>query len=273
MSVGIVGGGAEARVAARNRERHRLGGRSIGFWLAVGLLSSAVAVSAGAAVVAERVEIPSGEWRLVGDLVVPEAAGRVPVALLLNQAAGDRSVYGRLAEELARRGIASLRLDLRGHGESTNVGRFVAAEGTAILDGTPLDVAAALEVLRSRPGIDAGRIAVVGASYSGEKMMEAARAAGFATAYVGLSPGSLSGDSIDAIDRQGFPFLLVTSRDERWMKEVAAALRERSRSAHFLELDGSAHATDLLDEHPGLAGIVAEWIEGALLAAGTAGER
>ena len=90
--------------------------------LALGLCSSVLAQS-------ERISIQSQGWELVGDLTIPEvdanadtdSVAPVPAVLMLNQAAGDRTPYVDLAGYLADRGIASLRLDLPGHGESTNL--------------------------------------------------------------------------------------------------------------------------------------------------------
>jgi dienelactone hydrolase len=207
----------------------------------------------------ERVTIESGEWKIVGDLVLPRSVAPLAVVILLNKAAGDRTAYVGLADQLARYGIGSLRVDLRGHGDSTNRGRFVPAAGTAIIKDTERDVAVAHEWLRKDKRVDSHRIGFVGASYSGEAMMQAARTTGYAAAYVGLSPGSLSDESIAAIDREHLTWLLVVSRHERYLTEVAQTLRERSRSAEFLELSGTAHATDLLKAHPDLAERIALW--------------
>ena len=201
----------------------------------------------------ERVTLASGGWELAGDLSVPESPARVPAVILLNRAAGDRQAYRGLADALARCGIASLRLDLRAHGESTNLGRFVPAEGTEMLKDSDLDVAAAFEHVKRDPRIDPGPIGFVGASHSGEFMMVAGRARGYGAAYVGLSPGSLSDESIAAIDGASLPWLLVVARHERHLKEVAQAYRDQSRTGDFLEVSGTEHATGLLADHPGLA--------------------
>jgi len=208
---------------------------------------------------AERVTIESGGWRIVGDFVVPHAGAPTAAVVLLNQAAGDRAVYVELADQLARCGIASLRLDLRGHGESTNLGRFDPRAGTSILDGSEQDIVAAVTFVTHDRRIDPGRIGFVGASYSGELMMEAARLTKFGAAYVALSPGSLSDASITAIDREHIPFLLVVSRHERHVAEVVQAVRNQSRMAELLELNGNEHATDILVTHRGLAEIIAVW--------------
>ena len=57
-------------------------------------------------------------WILVGDLSLPDSDNPAAVVLMLNKAAGDRTVYEEMARALHDRGIASLRLDLRGHGDS-----------------------------------------------------------------------------------------------------------------------------------------------------------
>jgi len=219
-----------------------------------------------------RVVIENGGWELVGDLTLPRGAGRFPVVLLLNKAAGDRTAYHSLAAELAARGIASLALDMRGHGESTNLGIFTPGENadrTLIWDSQS-DVDAAVRWLRARPEIDGSRVGIVGASYSGEEMAEVGRLAGYEKVYVALSPGSFSDASIEGIDSSGADWLLVVSRDERYLKEIAAETRIRSRSVEVWELSGAEHATDLLGTHDDLAERIAVWIDTRLT--GTIGD-
>lgn len=234
------------------------------FALAVSLPAAGQTRSGGTAT-SERVEIESDGWKIIGDLLLPRSPSPMPALILLNGAAVDRSHYEGMAEELARVGIASLRVDLRGHGESVNLGKFVPGDGE-FLAASSHDVAAAFQFLRADKRIDPARIGMVGASYSGEAMMVAAKQVGYAAAYVGLSPGSLSDESIAAIDAHNVPFLLVVARHERYLKEVAQALRDQSRTAEFLELSGTEHATRLLRAHPGLAARLALWFRVKLVA-------
>lgn len=81
----------------------------------------------------ERITIDSGGWKLIGDILLPDTITPVPVVILLNKAAGNRTVYGELSAHLLKNGIGSLQIDLRGHGESINRGRFTPEEGTLIL--------------------------------------------------------------------------------------------------------------------------------------------
>jgi dienelactone hydrolase len=179
---------------------------------------------------------------------------------MLNKANGDRRVYTDLARALASRGIASLRLDLRGHGESTNRGTFVPGLANAAAEPAETDVVAAVRWLRAQPFVDPARVGIVGASYSGETMAIAGRAGARANAYVALSPGSLSAETIDAIDQSRVAWWVLRSRNERFVRDVVEALRTRSQTARVTEVDGTAHATDILVVHPELADEIAEWL-------------
>jgi alpha-beta hydrolase superfamily lysophospholipase len=185
---------------------------------------------------------------------------------MLNQAAGNRGAYVELAQDLADRGIASLRLDLRGHGESTNLGRFVPGDSltTPFIWESEADVIAARRYLASLETIDEERIAIVGASYSGEEMAEAGRLTTFARAYVALSPGSFSDESIAGIDTSGVPWLFVASREERFLQEITAAVVAQTRTAGIVLVPGRAHASNLLEDRPDLVLRIAAWLDQAL---------
>lgn len=213
-----------------------------------------------------RVVIENGEWKLVGDLTLPDTPGKVPAVLMLNKAAGDRTAYNDLAVNLAERGIASIALDMRGHGESTNVETFVPGPDSNrdLIWDSQVDVIAALAWLRDHPRVATDRLAIVGASYSSEEAAEAGRLQGFEKAYVMLSPGSFGDESIDEIDTSGASWLLVISRNERYLKDITEETRERSRSVEVWELPGTEHASDLLGVHSDLAERIAVWLAARL---------
>jgi len=212
-----------------------------------------------------RITVESDGWHLIGDLQLPEDTGKpVPAVVLLHGAARNREAYSELARALASRGIASLRLDLRAHGGSTNRGRFAGeADALPLLEGAPRDVVAAHRYLEGLDRIDAARIAFVGASYSGEAMAEAGRLYHKARAYVALSPGSLSDESIAEIDPSGIPWLYVRSRDEIRVTEVTEAVQRNSR-AEIWVVPGSAHGSDLLLGRRDLSERVAVWLAARL---------
>jgi dienelactone hydrolase len=216
--------------------------------------------------------IRSGEWELIGTLMTPVGAGRAPAALLLNRAGGDRTAYEGLARTLAAKGIMSLRVDLRGHGESVNAGTFVpfAPGATDLLIGTEEDIGAALRFLGAHARVDPERIAVVGSSYSGELAIVAARdGLGEADVYALLSPGSLSSESIAWLDQKEGTWFFAASRRENTQatQDVIAEVLETSTAAEIHLTAGQGHATGLFDASPSLVGSLGEWLSGRLLTA------
>lgn len=216
----------------------------------------------------ERVVLESDGWQLVGNWRRPVEDDAIPAALLLHRAAGSRDEYLELAEALSKRGVASLRLDLRACGESTNLGRFEApfAEHLNLLDGTYRDVATALRWIKSQPGVAGERVGAVGASYSGEAIGEALRRGNeSASAYVILSPGSFSDESIAEVDASGVPWLFIRSMEEsetslEFIDAVFEALERDSETAEIRVLTGAGHATHLFDDRPSLVDEVADWL-------------
>lgn len=209
------------------------------------------------------VTVASGDWELIGDLSVPDTGTSFAVVLMFNQAAGTRTDYEGMANALDERGVASLRLDLRGHGESTNLGSFVPGElrPHPMIRDAEQDVIAAVEFVRGDARFDPDRIAMVGASYSGEEMAEAGRLTGYVAAYVELSPGSFSDESIAGIDESGVPWLFVTSRDEPYLQEIRRLVTEQSESVEQIITPGRNHASRLLAEFPDLNERIAVWLE------------
>jgi hypothetical protein len=146
------------------------------------LISALVLLGGGGPAAADRpVAIPAagGEVTLAGTVTVPEGPGPHPAAVLVggfgpnnrDGAFGDRGrgAYRAWAEELAERGLAVLRYDKRGIGES---------EGPALswLDARPLaaDAVAATRVLAGLPGVDPGRVTLIGHSQGGDLALAAA---------------------------------------------------------------------------------------------------
>jgi len=135
---------------------------------------------------------------LAGTLTLPEGSGPFPAALLVSGSGAqdrDETIFGHkpfwvIADYLARRGIATLRLDDRGVGESQ--GDFTTA--------TTLDFAAdaesALGFLKGYPGIDPGKIGIIGHSEGGIiAVMTASKLPELAFAVLLAGPG-VSGEEL-----------------------------------------------------------------------------
>lgn len=129
---------------------------------------------AGAPYGVQEVTVAGPAGKLVGTLALPKnARGRLPaVVTITGSGPEDRDEnigavapgyrpFRQVADTLARRGIAVLRLDDRGTGEST--GSFTGATSRDFAN----DIEAAIAWLRARPDIDPARIALVGHSEGG----------------------------------------------------------------------------------------------------------
>ncbi len=218
--------------------------------------------------VENKIVIENQGWRLKGDLILVKSKIKFPIVLLLNKANGDRGVYGFLAKQLADIGISSLRIDLRGHGESINRGKFVPFDSLnnakIVLDSGYTDIIAAYKYLTSLIEIDSNRIGIVGASYSGEDMMIAARKYKYAKCYIALSPGSFSDESLLVIDSCTTPILFIKSNEERSMQGFEKEVFLKSKRAEFLIVAGKNHATDILISYPETNMLIANWFKSLL---------
>lgn len=112
---------------------------------------------------------PSAKVRLAGTFSVPEGIGPFPGVVLIcgsGPHTRDEDVFTHrtflvLADALNRRGVAVLRYDKRGVGDST--GDFEAATSVDFAS----DVDAAVDFLNSRPEVDKNRIGLIGHSEGG----------------------------------------------------------------------------------------------------------
>jgi pimeloyl-ACP methyl ester carboxylesterase len=119
-------------------------------------------------VATERLVVTTDDVELVGELTTPESAGSYPAALILsgsgpldrdsNMPEQKLDIANALSSALAARGVASLRYDKRGVGES---GGDYLVTG---FDQETRDAEAALSALRGARPIDEERLIVIGHS-------------------------------------------------------------------------------------------------------------
>ena len=112
------------------------------------------------------VTFKSQGMQVVGILHLPDGHhGKVPAVVLFHGFTGTKiephRIFVKQARALAQAGIAALRFDFRGSGDSE--GEF----SNMTLSGEVKDAQAALDYIRSRPGIDPSRIGVLGLSFGG----------------------------------------------------------------------------------------------------------
>lgn len=103
--------------------------------------------------------------KIFGMLHRPIGQQKSPAVLMCHGFAGQKMgkyrIYVLIAERLSKLGIASLRIDFRGSGESE--GSF----SDMTIDSEVSDVIKSLEFLRNHPYIDSSRIGLLGNSFGG----------------------------------------------------------------------------------------------------------
>ena len=119
---------------------------------------------------------PAGNVALAGTLSIPDGPGPFPGAVLLSDMGpqdrdarqGSYRLFADLASNLARQGIAVLRLDDRGVGQSGGDSRLATTADLV------RDAQAALGILRVRPTIDPARTGFIGHGEGGNVALLAA---------------------------------------------------------------------------------------------------
>ena len=125
----------------------------------------------------EKIYFSSVDITLHGIIYLPNGEGRFPGVVMCHGMASDHRSMRPCAQQLARQGIATLALDLRGHGKSN---------GT--LDGgIGQDVTAAYNVLKNHSRVDSECIGLVGHSMGALACLYAATVINGAKAVVLLS--------------------------------------------------------------------------------------
>lgn len=115
----------------------------------------------------ERVTIESLEECLQGMLFLPRISNRAPAVIICHGAGDFKDHYFELSEYLAERGIASLALDMHGHGESGGARHHVEMREWVA------DVRAGIDYLSRHPRIHAESIGAFGPSSGGTAILEA----------------------------------------------------------------------------------------------------
>ena len=124
----------------------------------------------------EGVVLENEGQKIFGILHRPPGQGPFPAILICHGLAGHKTgkfrLYVLLAEKLSKLGIASLRFDFRGSGDSE--GDF----SDMTLESEVSDALVALEYLRNRRDVDNSRIGLFGRSVGGTVALIAARKSG-----------------------------------------------------------------------------------------------
>lgn len=138
------------------------------FSVAIGILTMVCACASGPEGAAYReipVKIDAGNYLIPAVLTLPGGNGKFPAVVMLHGFGSNKdeagNAYLTFAPELAQYGIASIRIDFMGYGESA-----VDHAGFDLNVGV-MEARKAADYLAELPGIDAGRIGIMGWSKGG----------------------------------------------------------------------------------------------------------
>jgi len=198
---------------------------------------------------------------LKGTLALPPAKGKVPVVILAHQFHADRAGWAPLAERLHARGIGTLALDLRGHGDSTQkagaevkvTDDFAASAKAVGFDKIPADLAQAAAWLRKQHGVDGRRIGLAGASF-GAFAVILAEPQVHPVAVLSLSPAGNAafGDNASAELKAGIlkgraSVLVLAAAEDKGAFDNAEAMKGLP-GVEVLASEGKAHGFDYLKD-------------------------
>ncbi|MDQ3818382.1 MAG: alpha/beta fold hydrolase [Acidobacteriota bacterium] len=189
----------------------------------------------GAPFTAEEVTIDAKGFALAGTLLLPKSGARPLPAVITITGSGQQTrdepvpIPGlekyrpmrQIAEALAARGIAVLRVDDRGTGKSGGRDTLMTATTSSFAD----DVRAEVAYLRSRPEIDPKRIALVGHSEGGLIAPMVAATDPQIKAIVLMAGGGKRGDQI-SIDQLNDALARATGLTEEQKEQQRAQQRE-----------------------------------------------
>jgi pimeloyl-ACP methyl ester carboxylesterase len=204
-----------------------------------------------------------------------------PGVLLLHQSNRDRRSWDSLASQLATAGINTFTVDMRGFGES----------GGKKSSRTPEDVEAALEFLRSQPGVNRNVIGLGGAGWLGVvHSVEAARRHPVEVESLVLMSGETGREGLTFLHQATqLPELFVFSDDDEYpptqdaMKLLYVTASSPSKKlVHYSSFQDApwlwyetsdasrvpahgGHGTDMFSVHPELPGIIVHWFVTTLI--------
>ncbi|MDR3670122.1 MAG: alpha/beta fold hydrolase [Holophaga sp.] len=207
---------------------------------------------------------------LKGTLTVPPQPGPRPVVILAHQFQTDRSGWKPLADQLNAKGIATLALDLRGHGQSTGKGGqtvavtpdFLASAEAVGFQRIPGDLAQAAAWVRRQPRINPRRLGLAGSSVGAFASLLAAPVI-HPVAVLVLSPagnGAFGEDAglrmVRAVRQAHAAVLVMAAKDDTEAAENAGAITGGLGVCARM-VPGSDHGFALF---PDEGGIMAGWM-------------
>ena len=207
-------------------------------------------------------------WTLHGLLRLPDgadASAKVPGVLLVHGAKHDQQTYHFMAQEIAKRGMATLRFDWRGKGQS-----FVDG-AKADQDEMWRDVKAAIEFLASQPAVDGNRLGAVAATLACVNTLQASLGDPRMKTVVlltALEPNDVVRRLLGSSD---VPLFAIASLEDNNYQRGSLAESTRlvyqlsqSKQSEFLLYDDAGRGSEMLKVKPDLQPMILRWLDDKL---------
>lgn len=180
--------------------------------------------------------------------------------VLVHMAGRSQSDWRFVAEKLSRGGMATISVDLRGHGESARAGEALTDADYAAMEA---DVEAAVGWLRSQ---GTQSVSCAGASVGANLCLRVASRDPKIVNLALLSPGLKKNGLTTAAAMEAYgerPVLFVASMEERYDGISAEKLEDRAAGQHHLELlTDAGHGTKMLNRDPAVESLLLSWLMG-----------
>ena len=192
-------------------------------------------------------------------------------ALLLHQCNRDQRMWVPLVEELNRRGISTMTVDLRGYGESATENYDVRRHGFDTIVENVGDDIVSIDAAWRGATLGATHRVVVGASCGGGLAMRLAVEADDIDGLLLFSPSLrsrwLPDSAREALDKtRDLPLLAVVAEgDSAAVESIGMAFdRNASTMSQRITYKGDLHGQPLFESDPLLATVMAAWISRVL---------
>lgn len=217
----------------------------------------------------QRIEMTTTDGvKVIGSWV--SAPTTVGAAVLVHAYPATKESWSLVQSILAKRGIASLAIDLRGHGESIHSedGQLLDYRGFSEEEtlSSMKDLRASYEWIRKR-GIDQEAIVFIGASIGANFCLRALTEYPMSPAAVLLSPGmNYHGVSIAEVIENVTPdqavWMAASSEDDATSFEATSFICDRLtiEKKVFKRLRHAGHGLMMLEGDAALSGEIADWV-------------
>lgn len=190
--------------------------------------------------------------------------------IFIHMRPATKESYQKLAKFFQQEGFAILAFDLRGHGESFQSikGKLNYEQFSPEEEEQSINDLEAASLFLEKEGFDKSKQFLIGASIGANLSYQFLSENQNVKAAVLLSPGiNYHGVKIDKVNQENFGgrILLIYSIEDFQAASAAKDLKVWYPNLKYLEFQGMAHGTDLLDYYPQIPQSILNWLREKLI--------